>query len=165
MHSRSEVALNINAILDRVKEAEEFYKNLEPLNFRRSDGSIVPVRKDNTVKSFVEKFFVKFNEEFRTFYKKSMNLYTGIDTRRSVGDVYRAAYSYLGSKITLADIMVETQLLISNNRIASNTCQQINKRVYKERGRTNGTYYNPENYDEFGFTKRHYDLLINHLSK
>jgi len=160
MHSRSEVPLTIDAINNRVKEAEDYYKNLEPLIFRREGGMIVPLKKDNTAKSFVKKFIVKFNEEFRTFYKKSNNLYTTTGTRRSAGDVFRCAYSYLGDKITLTDILIELTKAVDNEFAGSNTCQQINKRVYKDRGKTNGSYFNTGVLDEFGFTRAHYNLLI-----
>lgn len=160
MHSRSAVDLRIADILARITEAENYYKGLEALHFRRADGSVVAVKKTNTAESFCRKFIAKFNEEFRTFYTNSKNLYTTVNTRRSIGDIFRCAYSILGDKITLKDIIVEMIKLVDNEEAGSNYCFQINKRVYKFRGNKNGNFFDPGQHDELGFTEAHYRMLL-----
>ena len=163
MNLREDVELTIEAILDKLQKSEDYYKSLELLIFKRNDGSKVIVKKTNTAKSFVTKFFEKFNNEFYTHYKNSDNSYSTIETRRSIGDVFRSAYSYLGSKITLVDVLVETYQLWENKEIGSNYCKQITKRVYIDRGDNNGCYYDSTLPDELGLTKAHYLLLKNHI--
>lgn len=161
MDLRDKVALTKEAVLEKIQKAENYYKTLEKLEFRKLPSDKVKMRKDNTAESFVRKFFDKFNTEFATYYSVSGNLYCNIDTRRSIGDVYRTAQCYLGKKITLKDIMIETYKRVLDQKICENYCYQINKRVYKERGpNKNGQYYDPSQLDEFGLTKAHYDLLI-----
>lgn len=165
MNLRGEVPLTLEAILAKVAIAEEYYKSLEVLRFKKTvNNELVKLKKNNDSKTFTRKFFEKFNKEYNTFYKETDNIYCNIDTRRSIGDVFRAAYNYLGDKITLADIMVETYNKVEEKTIASNYCYQINKRVYKERGQTNGSYYDPTKSDELGFIKAHYQLLADHYN-
>lgn len=160
--SRTEVPLTLDAILRRISEAEKHYQELEKLEFRKPGEAIkVKLKKDNNNETFVRKFFDKFNFEYKTYYSVSENIYCDIDTRRSIGDIYRAAYSYLGNKITLKEVIIHTYNRVLRNEICSNYCYRINKRVYKERGENkNGQYYDPSYYDELGFTKQHYQLLI-----
>lgn len=162
MNLKTNTELTIEAVLAKLLIAQEYYESLEILVFKKDD-LIIKLRKDNTSKSFTRKFFDKFSKEFKTYYKGSGNIYSNIDERRSLGDVFRIAYSYLGNKIQLKDIASECFELVKLEKIASNTCNQINKRVYKERGLTNGTYYNKTEIDELGLTYSHYELLYNHL--
>lgn len=164
MDLREEVPLTKIAVLARIAEAEKYYQTLEKLDFRRSnlETDKVKMRKDNTAESFVRKFFNKFNTEFKTYYSKSGKLYTDLDTRRSIGDLYRTAQSYLGdNKITLLDIIKYTYQKVLKKEICSNYCYRINKRVYKERGpNKNGLFYDPNYIDELGLKEAHYKLLI-----
>lgn len=161
MDLKEKVALDKQAILDKIELAAEYYKSLPKLAFERSlDSEKIKLKRTHTEKTFVDKFFNKFNLEYKTILKDSGDIDTTIGTRRSIGDVFRIAYSYLGNKISLLEIIKEAQILIINKGIASNYCYQIKKRVYKERGVTNGAYYNPSEYDELGLTKAHYDLLL-----
>lgn len=164
MNLRTDTALTKEAVLAKIKQAEIYYQTLEKLDFRKSSSLAdkVKMRKDNTAESFVRKFFDKFNTEFKTYYSKSGQLYTDLDTRRSIGDLYRTAQSYLGNnKITLLDIIIYTYKRVLNKEICSNYCYRINKRVYKERGpNKNGLYYDSNYVDELGLTQAHYQLLI-----
>lgn len=161
MNLRGEVALTIEAIDLKILTAEEYYQSLEPLVFNRdTNGDLIKLKKDNDAESFVRKFFNKFYLEYRTTYQESGNTYAYIDARRSIGDVYRIAYCYLGSKITLRDIIIHTYNMVLNKQLTGNYCRQINKRVYKNRPDKNGTYFDSSYPDELGLTKAHYDLLI-----
>ena len=167
MDLRTEVPLTIEAILDKITKAEDYYKSLEKLDFRKADPAQtkVKLKKDNNVESFVRKFFDKFNKEYRTHYTLSNNIYCILETRRSIGDIFRCAYCYLGSKIKLKDIIIETYKRNLSKNICANYCYQINKRVYKERGeKKNGEYYDPTKSDELGFTLAHYKLLYTHFN-
>lgn len=163
MNLRTQTDLTIEAVLAKLKIAEDYYKTLEVLNFKRINNTIVTVKKTNNAESFTRKFFDKFAKEFKTYYKVSNNQYSDLDERRSLGDVFRLAYSYLGNKIELKDIAFECFKLVEEKKIASNYCNNIKKRVYKERGDYNGRYFNVNDIDELGLTKDHYTLLYNHL--
>lgn len=161
MNLRGEVALTREAVLAKLATAEEYYKSLEPLIFKKANtGEEVKLRKDNTSESFVRKFFTKFSVEYNTYYKQSNNIYSNIDERRSIGDVFRIAYCYLGNKITLKDIVIHTYNRIENNELTGNYCRMINKRVYKDRPNKNGTFFDSTYPDELGLTQAHYKLLI-----
>lgn len=160
MNLRHSVALRLQDVLTRIKEAEDYYKSLQPLMFlRKADKEEIKLKKSNNAETFVKKFFEKFNSEYVTVFKESKRVDTDVNTRRSIGDIFRIAYSYLGDKITLEDIIIEVTKAVENKQCASNYCYQINKTVYKERGNTNGTYYNPEISNELGLTRAHYHLL------
>lgn len=168
MDLRTEVDLTMDAILEKIAKAEAYYISLEKLDFRKMDAaqSKVKLKKDNTTETFVRKFFDKFNVEYRTHYTESNNIYCINETRRSIGDVFRCAYSYLGSKIKLKDVILETYKRNLDKSICANYCYQINKRVYKERGENkNGQYYDPNYSDELGFKLAHYKILYNHFTQ
>lgn len=158
--SRESVSLTKAAVLARIQEHEDYYKSLPKLSFvKHRTNEPVNLKRTHTAKTFTAKFFEKFNEEYLTMDKSQGIQDTKNSARRSAGDVFRCAYSYLGDKITLLDIIIECHKLIDDKQVGSNHCYQIDKRVYKERGQNNGQYYNPREYDEFGFTQAHYNLL------
>jgi len=167
MNLRAPVELNITAILSRIKEAEDYYKTLPRVEFRRSANSPkIKLKSDNTTESFVRKFFSKFNWEYKTYFSdtvvKAVNteLYCDINTRRSIEDIYRTSYCYLGDKLTLKDLIIEVYNTVMAKSAGSNYCRQINKRVYKDREAKNGCYYDETQYDELGLQRAHYQLLI-----
>jgi len=166
MDLRSEVELNIESILIKIEKAENYYKSLEPLEFiKYVTDEQVKLKKNNTIESYCRKFFDKFNSEYVTVIKKSTNTQTGINCRRSAGDVFRTGYSYLGDKITLAGVLTQIYELLETNKIGSNYCFDINKRVYIDRGMNNGCYYDKNQPDELGLTQNHYLLLKKYIQE
>lgn len=161
MNLRGEVALTREAVVAKLLVAQEYYQSLEKLYFAIGDKSPkIKLKKDNTAESFVRKFFSKFSLEYRTYYEGSNNLYEAVDTRRSIGDIYRLAFCYLGNKITLEDIIIHTYSRIINDELTGNYCYRINKRVYKDRPAKNGSFFDHSYADELGLTQAHYNLLI-----
>lgn len=154
------IILKLPNILAEIEKREIDYKAMVPLSFiKETTGEPVKLKKNNNAESFVRKFFEKFNKEYETIIKSSKETYCGINTRRSIEDVFRLAYSYLGEKITLKDIIIATYNKILAGELTANNCYQINKRVYKDRPQQNGNFYNSGNTDELGFTRDHYTLL------
>lgn len=167
MDLRRPVALDLDSILTRIAEAEEYYKSLPRVEFRRSPNSPkIKLKSDNTTESFIRKFFSKFNIEYKTYFAdtvvKNVNSgeYCGLDTRRSIEDIYRISYCYLGTKLTLKDLVIEVYKSVQNKTAGSNWCTQILKRVYKDRGDRNGNFFDSGKSDELGLTQAHYKLLV-----
>lgn len=160
MDLKQPVPLKLQDVLNRIEQAEKYYKSLTPLLFiRLKDSEVIRLKRTHTAETFVKKFLEKFNKEYITVFKESKKTDTHVNCRRSVEDIYRIAYSYFGDRITLKDIIIELTKAVDDKLCATNWCTQILKTVYKERGNTNGSYYNAEKYNELGLTKAHYDLL------
>jgi len=113
--------------------------------------------KDHSLKDFIWKFIRDFNERIATVYVDSEEEQTPEGKRRSAGDIFRIC-KYYYPNCTFEEVLIELDSIEEGERIKSQMCRAINKRVFSfadndeimhidekdEFGRKPGQYRNKE---------------------
>lgn len=80
-----------------------------------------------SIEKFIENFINKYRNIYNTYNKNSIQC--GIGRRRSLGDIYQII-KYYYPNISLLEVKNILTNLCVNNKINTNVCYDINKRVY-----------------------------------
>lgn len=119
-------------------------------------------RKTQTLESFLTKFFIEWNVEKITIFVDDSTEQTGINKRRSLGDIYIIC-KYYYPNCTLKEVLTLLYVTLNNNLTGFRTsyCHTIKKRVWYYSEHSQNLQSGKDTIDEFNHALIYYINLSN----
>lgn len=119
-------------------------------------------RKTQTLEAFLTRFFTEWNVEKITIFVDDSTQQTGINKRRSLGDIYMIC-KYYYPNCTLKEVLTLLYVTLNNNLAGFRTsyCHTINKRVWYYSENSQNLQNNKDTLDEFNYVFIYYINLTN----